>query len=151
MSDALADPLSLFEVRGKVAMVTGAVGATLVYDTAPFLTWLMVVGLCGALFGLLALRASGIGFLMMFAYLLHSLLKGKKAPANPWGSRAMEWQVSSPPPLHNFEHTPVIINGPYDYHKPMSEFQLGIASSHNGHYEAHGHDVKGSETVKEKA
>lgn len=76
----------------------------------------------------------GIGFFIMAGYLLHSLMKGKRATANPWGSRALEWQTSSPAPLHNFEHTPVIINGPYDYHKPMSEFQLGIATSHNGHH-----------------
>src|SRR6056297_975073 len=76
----------------------------------------------------------GVGFFIMAGYLLHSLIKGKRASANPWGSRALEWQTSSPAPLHNFEHTPVIINGPYDYHKPMSEFQLGIATSHNGHH-----------------
>lgn len=76
----------------------------------------------------------GIGFLTMAGYLLHSLLKGEKAPANPWGSRALEWQTTSPAPLHNFDYTPVIINGPYDYHKPMSEFQLGIATPHNGHH-----------------
>src|SRR6056297_449709 len=76
----------------------------------------------------------GVGFFIMAGYLLHSLIKGKRAAANPWGSRALEWQTSSPAPLHNFEHTPVIINGPYDYHKPMSEFQLGIATSHNGHH-----------------
>jgi cytochrome c oxidase subunit 1 len=75
----------------------------------------------------------GIGFLIMAGYLLHSLLRGEKAPSNPWNSRALEWQTSSPPDLHNFTYTPVIINGPYDYHKPMSEFQLGIATSHNGH------------------
>ncbi len=89
----------------------------------------------------------GIGFFIMFGYLLHSLLRGKKATANPWGSRALEWQVSSPAPQHNFEHTPVIINGPYDYHKPMSEFQLGIAGSHNGH----GSDADISQTNKEQA
>ncbi len=76
----------------------------------------------------------GLGFFIMAGYLLHSLLRGKPAPSNPWGSRALEWQTSSPPSLHNFDYTPVIINGPYDYHKPMSEFQLGIASSHNGHH-----------------
>lgn len=72
-----------------------------------------------------------IGFIIMASYLIHSLVKGKQAPANPWGSRALEWQTTSPAPLHNFDHTPVIINGPYDYHKPMSEFQLGIADSHD--------------------
>jgi cytochrome c oxidase subunit I len=92
----------------------------------------------------------GVAFVMMFIYLMHSLLKGERAPANPWGSRALEWQVSSPAPLHNFEHTPVIINGPYDYHKPMSEFQLGVAGSHhNGH--PHDDAVGVAETKKEKA
>src|SRR6056297_577350 len=76
----------------------------------------------------------GVGFFIIAGYLLHSLVKGKRAGSNPWGSRALEWQTASPPPLHNFEYIPVIINGPYDYHKPMSEFQLGVASSHNGHH-----------------
>ncbi len=75
----------------------------------------------------------GFGFVMVFYYLVKSIFRGEKAPANPWGSRSLEWQVASPPPLHNFHHTPVIVNGPYDYHKPMDEFQLGLAESGNGH------------------
>jgi len=91
----------------------------------------------------------GVGFFIIAGYLLHSLVKGKRAGSNPWGSRALEWQTASPPPLHNFEHIPVIINGPYDYHKPMSEFQLGVASSHNGH---HAEDtVNVPDTAQEKA
>ncbi len=35
--------------------------------------------------------------------------------ANPWQSRGLEWQVSSPPPPGNFEHIPVVLSGPYDY------------------------------------
>jgi cytochrome c oxidase subunit I len=34
---------------------------------------------------------------------------------NPWRSRGLEWQVSSPPPPGNFEHVPVVLSGPYDY------------------------------------
>ncbi|MAO66123.1 MAG: cytochrome c oxidase subunit I [Balneola sp.] len=80
----------------------------------------------------------GVGFLLIAYYLLVSLFRGEKAPANPWGSRGLEWQATSPPDLHNFDHTPVIINGPYDYHKPMEEFQLGLADSgHNGHDPSH--------------
>ena len=75
----------------------------------------------------------GLGFLIVFYYLVKSIFTGKKASANPWGSRGLEWQVSTPPPLHNFHHTPVIINGPYEYHKPMDEFQLGLVDSTNGH------------------
>lgn len=73
----------------------------------------------------------GLGFLMVFVYLVKSIFTGKQAPPNPWNSRGLEWQVSSPAPAHNFNHTPVIINGPYEYHKPMEEFQLGLAE--NGH------------------
>ncbi len=68
-----------------------------------------------------------VGFTIMAIYLLHALIKGRKASANPWGSRALEWQIPSPAPAHNFDHTPVVLNGPYDYHRPMSEFQMGVA------------------------
>src|SRR5690625_4104096 len=88
-----------------------------------------------------------IAFLMMAGYFLHSILRGKKSVTNPWKSRAMEWQTTTPPPMHNFHHTPVIINGPYDYHKPMSEFQLGIATPGDGHPIGASVD----ETGKEKA
>lgn len=75
----------------------------------------------------------GVGFLIILYYLMHSLFKGAKSPANPWGSRGLEWQATSPPDFHNFDHTPVVINGPYDYHKPMEEFQLGLAVDTNDH------------------
>jgi cytochrome c oxidase subunit I len=34
---------------------------------------------------------------------------------NPWESRGLEWQVSSPPPFGNFRHIPVVLSDPYDY------------------------------------
>jgi len=75
----------------------------------------------------------GIGFLLIAYYLAKSLINGEKAGSNPWGSRGLEWQSTSPPDLHNFDHTPVVINGPYDYHKPMEEFQLGLANEKDHH------------------
>jgi cytochrome c oxidase subunit 1 len=48
----------------------------------------------------------GIGFVIMAVYLLHSLFKGRPAPANPWGSATLEWQTPSPPPHDNFAVQP---------------------------------------------
>ena len=41
-------------------------------------------------------------FLVIAGYLLHSLFRGKKAPANPWGGTTLEWTCPSPPPHDNF-------------------------------------------------
>ena len=48
------------------------------------------------------------GFLVTAIYLIHSLIWGRKAPANPWGGRSLEWQCSSPPPHDNFKTTPSV-------------------------------------------
>ena len=55
-----------------------------------------------------------IGFFVMAAYLLQSLVSGKKAAENPWGGATLEWRTASPPITENFEETPVP-NDPYDY------------------------------------
>jgi len=39
----------------------------------------------------------------------------ERAPANPWRSRSLEWQLPSPPLPQNFERVPVILSSPYDY------------------------------------
>jgi cytochrome c oxidase subunit 1 len=52
-------------------------------------------------------------FVLMAAYLIHSLFRGRKAPANPWGGATLEWACESPPPLENF-HTPPVVGSPYD-------------------------------------
>ncbi len=74
----------------------------------------------------------GAGFIIMIVNLLMSLKKEGYTSANPWNSRALEWQVSSPAPPHNFNHVPVVIHRPYDYHQPLKDFQLGLAQT-NGH------------------
>jgi len=63
----------------------------------------------------------GIGFVVMLVMFIKSLLRGAKAPPNPWGSAGFEWQTASPPLAHNFHHTPVIDRGPYDYHLATEE------------------------------
>jgi cytochrome c oxidase subunit 1 len=55
-----------------------------------------------------------VGFALTAAYLIHSLFKGEKAPANPWGSATLEWACTSPPPHDNFKHPPHV-GDPYDH------------------------------------
>jgi cytochrome c oxidase subunit 1 len=55
----------------------------------------------------------GIGLVLVAFNWLHSLLRGKKAPANPWGANTLEWRTSSPPPHDNFKFTPVA-DDPYN-------------------------------------
>lgn len=57
----------------------------------------------------------GIGFLIGLYVIINGMLKGKKAPDNPWGAKTLEWQTSSPPPHTNFHEQPVVTGGPYEY------------------------------------
>jgi cytochrome c oxidase subunit I+III len=50
----------------------------------------------------------GIGFLVIFANLLHSLWKGPRAGENPWNSDTLEWSVASPPPIYSYHRPPVV-------------------------------------------
>lgn len=59
----------------------------------------------------------GLGFLVMFVYLLQSLRKGRPSGDNPWAALTLEWTTSSPPPEHNFIGEPRLEHGPYDYDK----------------------------------
>jgi cytochrome c oxidase subunit 1 len=54
-----------------------------------------------------------LGFFVMAGYLLHSLVAGERAPANPWGGATLEWETSSPPPYYNFKHD-MRAGDPYD-------------------------------------
>ncbi|MCX7735149.1 MAG: cytochrome c oxidase subunit I [Candidatus Kapabacteria bacterium] len=60
------------------------------------------------------------GLLLMFYNLLMGLLKGEKAPMNPWGGTTLEWTVPSPPPLENFDVIPTVTHEPY-YHPNEEE------------------------------
>ena len=43
---------------------------------------------------------------------------GARAPANPWRALTLEWQVSSPPPIFNFDEIPQVVGSPYEYGVP---------------------------------
>ena len=57
----------------------------------------------------------GITMIVIFTNLIYSAVKGKKASSNPWGGVTLEWQTSSPPPLHNFNRHVEVTHEPYDF------------------------------------
>ncbi|MBI4299317.1 MAG: cbb3-type cytochrome c oxidase subunit I [Chloroflexi bacterium] len=59
-------------------------------------------------------------FLILVYNLVRSWARGTVASASPWRARTLEWQTSSPPPLENFPHPPVVVGHPYDYGVPGS-------------------------------
>ena len=59
----------------------------------------------------------GAGLFLILGYALWSLAYGEKAPANPWGATTLEWTNTAAVPIHhNFERTPLVTRGPYDFH-----------------------------------
>jgi cytochrome c oxidase subunit 1 len=47
-----------------------------------------------------------------------SIRHGKPAGKNPWNATTLEWTVPSPPGHGNFDVTPTVYNGPYEYSVP---------------------------------
>ncbi len=63
-----------------------------------------------------------IGIFMMMANLMVSLRQERNAPADPWGGVTLEWMTPSPPPLHNFESEPKVLDYPYDFSGVIKKF-----------------------------
>ncbi len=76
----------------------------------------------------------GSSFLVFVWNFFYSIfIKREKAPANPWGSRGLEWQTPTPVPYYNFERIPVVLSDPYRYGEvdapPVADLGLaGIAA-----------------------
>jgi cytochrome c oxidase subunit 1 len=44
---------------------------------------------------------------------------GKEAGRNPWNDTGLEWDTTSPAPHGNFDHTPTVYHGPYEFSSPL--------------------------------
>src|SRR6185437_49621 len=59
------------------------------------------------------LGASILIFVINFVW--STVIVRERATDNPWNSRGLEWQTTSPPPAENFAAVPVVLTGPYEY------------------------------------
>ncbi len=94
-----------------------------------FATWNLLISLSSFVLGLSTL---------VFLYnIVASWRGGPRAGANPWRALTLEWQVSSPPPIFNFDAVPTVVGGPYEYgvpgavhgiFKPPVEAAKGVAA-----------------------
>ncbi|MEA2244304.1 MAG: cytochrome c oxidase subunit, partial [Solirubrobacteraceae bacterium] len=72
--------------------------------------WNLAISIASFFLGLSAL---------IFAYnMITSWRGGPRAEANPWRALTLEWQVTSPPPIFNFDAVPTVVGGPYEYGVP---------------------------------
>jgi cytochrome c oxidase subunit 1 len=75
-----------------------------------YATWNLIISV--ASFGV------GIATLVFVYNMVASWRGGPRAPSNPWRALTLEWQVSSPPPIFNFDAVPTVVGGPYEYGVP---------------------------------
>jgi cytochrome c oxidase subunit 1 len=68
----------------------------------------------------ISIMSFGLGLsTLIFVYnMVTSWRGGPRAVGNPWRALTLEWQVSSPPPVFNFDRLPTIVGGPYEYGVP---------------------------------
>jgi cytochrome c oxidase subunit 1 len=83
----------------------------------------------------------------VFNFVWSTVVVRNRVTGNPWNSRGLEWQTSSPPPADNFDAVPVVLSGPYEYgvkdappvadlHPPVGVVAAGLSESETARAEA---------------
>jgi cytochrome c oxidase subunit I len=103
-------PMHILGAAGHMRRITDPLQYVWLRDLQPLNQFISVNAFC--------LGTIQIFFLVNFFY---SLFWGQKVDRNPWHSNTLEWAAPSPPPHGNFEQTPIVYRGPYEYASPESE------------------------------
>jgi cytochrome c oxidase subunit 1 len=75
-----------------------------------FATWNLIISISSFVVG--------ISTLVFLYNMVVSWRGGPRATSNPWNALTLEWQVSSPPPIFNFDEIPTVVGSPYEYGVP---------------------------------
>ena len=81
--------------------------------------------------------ALGASVVVFFYNMIVSWARGPIADPNPWRAMTLEWQVSSPPPIFNFDEIPQVVGGPYEYGVPGARHAILTGGSTPAKQEAH--------------
>ena len=89
------------------------------------------------------------GSILIFVinFVWSTVIVRERVTDNPWNSRGLEWQTSSPPPPDNFAAVPVVLTGPYEYgvkgsppvadmNPPVGVLAAGISETETARVEA---------------
>jgi cytochrome c oxidase subunit 1 len=66
-----------------------------------------------------------LSFAVFMVNVVRSLARGKKAGADPWDARTLEWATPSPPPHYNFAEVPTVRARDDLWHRKYSEDRGG--------------------------